>query len=215
MDCHQPIAARKRRRNPRLRHPCPAPAFQPHRLPDARCHQGRTPVPAEIARHLAHQVAGSRIVVRPVAVVLLHLRAIGIGRAEDDAQLVRARLQPLRHIEAIGAVHVEGPADLFAVERNCRDRVESVEDQLVHPAVVRCSIETAAVGPVLPPDPVVGDLVDVDIGIGDQPARQKVEMHAAGYGCRDAGIGRSGLPATLQEAVQPRFSSVFSIIVCS
>ncbi len=158
------------------------PALQPDGLPDARGLQVGAPVPAERAGHLADHVERVRVGVVAPAQLRLDLLGVGQGGAEGDHQLVRAPAQRPAHVEAVAAVHVPRGAEQLAVQLDRGHRVEAVEDQL-DPLVGagRVRLERERVAPVRAVHPGEVRLDPVEVGIGDQPGGQQVEVGAAGH----------------------------------
>ncbi|MBP0573440.1 hypothetical protein J8J27_22345, partial [Mycobacterium tuberculosis] len=81
-------------------------------------------------------------------------------------------------VEPIAPVLVGGPADRRTVQYDLGEGVEAVAGE-VDAAVTRLPVENGLVAPVLPPDPVLPQLVEVEIGVGEESRRHQVGVHRA------------------------------------
>ncbi len=184
-----------------------APGVQADRPPDAGGDQGRPPVPAEVARHLADELVGLVVGAGQVAELRPPPRGVGVRRAEPHLERVLALAQQVAHGEAVEPVHVGRGRHLGAVEDHGRHGVQAVADQVdAVRARPRAPGEGRLVGPDGAADPGEPVLVVGKVGIVDETGREQVGVHAAGDGGRDAGdvhlvrYGGQG-PAVVQRTV--------------
>src|SRR5690606_2064557 len=106
------------------------PGLDADRLPDPGGGDVDAPVPAEARRHLAQSVVR----------VVVHMEALAVqcracmrgrdGRVELDPQLVAPVDEGAPDVEAVRAMLVLGAADLDTVERDGREGVEPLGDEL-------------------------------------------------------------------------------------
>lgn len=155
------------------------PVLQAGGLPQAGGDQGRPPVPAEGAGHLADVLERLGVGVGP----LPHLCAYGLGLGVGGGELHLERgggLQPVREVEAVTPVHVAGVADNLAADPDGGDGVESVEDEIG--ALVRggAGAEHGVVSPVGTPHPGEVRLVPGEERVLDEPGGEQVGVDAAG-----------------------------------
>ena len=115
------------------REPRDPPPLKTRGAPDAGGLQVRSPVPAEAAGHLAHHVQRVRILQRSRADPIRLGLAVLQGRREVDRErhpTPAAASQHLAHVEAVGAMLVGGATQHPAIERDRRDRVQPLEDEV-------------------------------------------------------------------------------------
>lgn len=159
------------------------PPLQPDRAPDTGGHQGRTPVPAEAARHLADVLEGFRVDVGALPGQCPHRGRLVVRGGEVHLQ------QPVApgDVEAVAPVHVPGAAQFPSVQGDGRGGVQAVEDQ-VRPLVLgrggggigAGGRQVADVGPGPLSDPGHVGLVDAEEGVRDQAGREQIGVDAAG-----------------------------------
>ncbi|MDH6620058.1 hypothetical protein M2163_007166 [Streptomyces sp. SAI-135] len=161
---------------PHPRDPGRRPPLQTHRPPDPGRHQRGPPVPAERTGHLADVLIGLGVRGGPLAQPPAHRLGLGVGGDEPH----REPPGHTRHVEAVRAVHVPGPAQEPAVQQDLRRGVEAVEDEVGLLVAVRGG-EVPLVGPLPPPHPRDLGLVAPEEGIRDHPRRQQIGVHTARY----------------------------------
>ena len=152
--------------------------------------------------------AGQLIVDRIEVADVIELCAPAHRRFEDHAELIGSGPQPARDVEAPGAEHVVGAAEWLAVERDRRERVQPVEDELgtLLGENVRVRDELAPILPASLRDPLDAQFLVRHERIRDPAGGHEVQMHSAG----DRGfepIGRAGLaklPGTVKGSLDHR-----------
>jgi len=169
-----------------------APRFQGDRPPDARGDQRGTPVPTEVAGHLADEVdrvrgrgGGNGQVPHPVPLPL----GVVQGGAEIDRQPVVAGPQQPGDLEPVGAVHVRRAGHLRAVDLDGGDGVQPVADQVDAVGGFPGEGEPGFVAPAGAPDPRQLGLVLVQVGVGDELGGEQVGVHRSWYPRGDLGAG--------------------------
>ena len=177
----QHVHERAHRRDPYAR-----PRVEPDRLPDAGAGDVDAPVPPERARHLAQLVVLVVVGGRQVAVLLGAGGRLGHRGGERHDERVLALAQRLAHVPPEGPVHVLRAADLDAVERHRRHRVQAVGDQVVAGGVARRPVERRRVPPRRVADPLLGGLVVAVERLVDQPVAVQVEVRLARHDGGDA-----------------------------
>lgn len=198
------------------------PRLDADRLPDARRDEHGPPVPAEVAGHLADRVVGVGVAderARPEPI--LRLLGVGEGRGEVDREVAALRLlavavtvvvavavtvaipvpraQDGSEVEAVRPVLVARAADLGAVEGERRDGVEPLGDEVDSLVAGSVDLDVDVVADVGAADPLDALLVQVDVGVGDEPGGQKIGVHGARHGRRHGARG-----AVREEAVGDR-----------
>ena len=117
-------------------------APKPYRPENAHIRQLGAPVPAghiECLPKLCGALKGIRIGVH--VPLRLHFAEIRIGRREIQPDRIDTRLQPILHIVHKGSVHIFYAIQLFAVEKNIADGIQSLKDQL-HKAMLLSNLKS-------------------------------------------------------------------------
>jgi hypothetical protein len=156
-----------------------------HGPPNSRRNEARPPIPAEHVLRFAHErlfVEAQDVALQAFAreVARAPFAADGKGRLELDAELVDARREPLTHVELERDEHIVVLAELLAVEKDARDRVEAVEAQdAVRERGVRREREVRLVNPAFRVDPLAAELETPRERIGNDPCRHQIGVHRA------------------------------------
>lgn len=158
------------------------PVLDPDLLPDARGDQGRAPVPAEGAGHLADVLEGLGVRVRPVAEQRADPFGLGVGGGEGDGQRGAGGRVPPGDVEAVAAVHVPGGPQRGVAEPDVGDGVQPVEDQVGPFVAGPPGRQDGLVSPVGPSDPGGVGLVPVQERVREQAGGHQVGVHTARYG---------------------------------
>ena len=165
--------------------PGTAPGLQVDGLPDARGDERRTPIPTEVAGHLAHEVEGQGVGVGPLAQGVAERLGVLQARVEGDDEVVVGAQAPTE-VEAVGPVHVGRLAERLPVQLETGDGVEPFANQLdalVGQKLGTC-LEAALVAPGAYPEPLQLCFVAIEVGVGDQADLERVGVHTPRHGGR-------------------------------